>query len=451
VRVKPWAGVKGEVPGPKSVQLLALREKYVTAGVSSVTKLFAKRASGAVVVDVDDNEFIDFAGGIGVLNAGSCPPAVVKAIKEQSEQFLHTCFQVIQYENYIRVAEKMCKLVPGDHPKKALLLSTGAEAVENGVKIARKATGRPAVVALQNSFHGRTLLTMTLTSKAKPYKYGFGPLAPEIYRAPSPYCYRCPTGEAYPGCSMGCAKQMARLVEHEISPDKVAAIIVEPVQGEGGFIICPDEYLRFVRAFCDKHGILMIADEVQSGWARTGKLFAVEHAGVVPDILVTAKSVAAGMPLSVVVGRADIMDSVHTGGLGGTYGGNPVACAAALQVMEMIEREEFIARSAEVGKVMIQRLEAMKGKYALIGDVRGRGAMVAIEIVKDRSTKEPAPEETLRIMELCLKAGLIIMKAGESGNVIRFLVPLVVTDEQLEQGLDILEKAVGAVSSSAVS
>lgn len=440
-----WNGVKGELPGPKGIELMKLRQKYVPAGIYNITPLFAEKASGAVVTDVDGNQFIDFVGGIGVLNVGHCPPEIVEAVKEQAERFLHTCFHVMMYESYVRVAEKLCAVTPGNFSKKAMLANSGAEAVENGVKIARRFTRRQAVIALENSFHGRTLLTMTLTSKANPYKIGFGPFAPEVYRAPSPYCYRCPIGDPS-SCSLECVKAMERLIKVEVSPDHVAAVLVEPVQGEGGFIVCPDRYIRAVKALCDNYGILYIDDEVQSGWCRTGKFFAMEYSGVAPDILITAKSMAAGLPLSAVVGKSEVMDSVHVGGIGGTFAGNPLSCAVALKAIEIMEREDLSTKAQSLGKVVMERFLEMKEKYALIGDVRGRGAMCAIEFVKDKKTKEPAADEVARIAEECYKRGLIVMKAGELNNVIRFLPPLVISDELLHQGLDIFEEAVRTIS-----
>lgn len=441
-----WKGIKTEIPGPKSKELLKLRERYVPAGVFNVTPIFAEKASGAIITDVDGNQFIDFAGGIGVINVGHCPPEVVEAVREQAGKFIHTCFHVAMYEPYVRVAEKLCSLVPGDFPKKAMLVNSGAEAVENSVKISRKHTGRQAVIALENSFHGRTLLAMTLTSKAKPYKWGFGPFAPEVYRAPSPYCYRCPFGASCESCSLECAKALERMIEIEISPDNVSAVIVEPVQGEGGFIVCPDEYLRYVKEICERHGILYIDDEVQTGWGRTGKVFAIEHSGVIPDVLVTAKSIAAGLPLSAVVAKAEIMDSVHVGGLGGTYAGNPLACVAALKVMEILEKKDLPGRAASIGQTIMATLSEMKEKYPIIGDVRGKGAMCAVEFVKDKNTKEPAVEEAARVIEESYKRGLIVMKAGELNNAVRFLPPLVISDDELRQGLEIFEEAVKAAS-----
>ena len=435
-----------EVPGPKSRELLALRDRYVPGGVFNVVPVFAAEASGAALVDVDGNVFIDFAGGLGTLNVGSSHPAVTSALREQSGRFTHTCFHVVMYESYVRLAEQLTGLTPGDFPKKTLLVNSGAEAVENAIKIARKYTGRDAVITFENAFHGRTLLALTLTSKVRPYKFGFGPFAPEIYRLPYAYCYRCAFGLEYPGCELHCLDNVERIFTLDISPDQVAALIVEPVQGEGGFVVPPDEFLPGLRRICEKHGILFIADEIQTGFGRTGKMFAVEHCGVIPDLVTMAKSLAAGMPLSAVTGHAEVMESVHVGGIGGTYGGNPLGCVAALAVIEIIREEGLLERAARLGERGLQRFMEMKRRHALIGDVRGKGAMIALELVKDRKTKEPAPEETAKVIRCCYENGLIAMKAGVYNNVIRVLAPLVTSDEQFEEGLDILEGAIRKVS-----
>lgn len=443
--VAKWGGVCGEVPGPRSRALMELRREFVPDGVATVTPLFAAEARGAVITDVDGNRFLDFGSGIAVLNVGSTPEAVVAAVAEQAGRYLHMCFHVVMYEPYVRVAERLCQLTPGDFPKKVLLVNTGAEAVENAVKVARKFTGRPAVITLENAFHGRTYMAMTLTSKAKPYKLGFGPFAPEVYRAVGPYCYRCPVEQSYPGCDLECWRHLQRLIEVEVFPDRCAAVIVEPIQGEGGFIAIPPEYLARLREFCTRHGIVLIDDEVQTGWGRTGRLFAIEHAGVVPDILVTAKALAGGLPLGAVVGRAEMMDSVHPGGVGSTFGGNPLSCAAALAVMDMVQSADLVARAAAIGEVMRERLRALHDRYPSIGDVRGRGAMWAVEFVRDRGSKVPAPERAARVIEESYRRGVIVLKAGAFDNVVRLLPPLVITDEQLEQGMDAFEEAVAAV------
>jgi len=434
--------VKGSVPGPNSQRLMEERKKYVPEGVFNVTPLFAQKASGALLTDVDGNEFIDFAGGIGVLNVGSCPPSVVKAVKEQAEKFLHTCFHVVMYEGYVNVAKEVIGICPGDFPKKAMLANSGAEAVENAIKIARKARQRQAVVTFENAFHGRTLLAMALTSKVKPYKWGFGPFAPEVYRVPYAYCYRCHFGHSYPGCDMECVRYIDKALNVDIGTENVACMIAEPVQGEGGFIIPPAEFIQGLREICDKYGIIYVDDEVQSGFGRTGKMLAIENYGVVPDIVTMAKSIAAGLPLSAVVSRAEYMDAVHAGGIGGTYGGNPLACAAAMAVFEMIREQDLVNRAAAMGSKIGQRLNAMKDRFPVMGDIRGMGAMWAVEFVKDPTTKEPAKEISASVIANCTAAGLIVMKAGILDNVVRFLPPLTIEDSLLDEGLDIFEKAV---------
>ncbi len=428
------------IPGEKSRALLARRQEFVARGVSATTNVFAAKADGAIIEDVDGNRFIDFAGGIGTMNIGHSRPEVTRAIIEQAEKFTHTCFSVMMYEPYVALAERLTKLTPGDFPKKALFLNSGAEAVENAVKIARYATGRPAIIVFDNAYHGRTLMTMTMTAKVKPYKYRFGPYAPEVYRAPFPYHYRMhmtPT-EA----SRFCLQELERMFVGEVAPDQVAAVVIEPVQGEGGFMIAPPGFLRDLKSLCEKHGILFIADEIQTGFCRTGKMFAVQHDGVVPDLLLIAKSMGAGMPISGVIGRADLMDAPPPGYLGGTYSGNPVACAAALAVLDLYEQEDLAARSRAIGQTILNRFSQLQQQYAFIGDVRGLGAMVAMELVKDRTTKEPDTQATNEILAAAHQRGLILIKAGMYDNVIRVLVPLCVTDEQLQQALDIIDASV---------
>ncbi|KKM10131.1 4-aminobutyrate aminotransferase [Clostridiales bacterium PH28_bin88] len=438
--------VKTEIPGPKSKELLALREKYVSRGPANTVPVFAEEAKGALVRDVDGNVFIDFAAGIGVINVGHSPRELVDAVKEQAERFLHTCFHVVMYEPYIRLAEKLAEITPGDFPKKTLLVNSGAEAVENAVKFARKYTKRTGIVSFECGFHGRTLMAMTLTSKVKPYKFGFGPFAPDVYKVPSAYCYRCAYGLAYPGCGLKCVDNLERFFVSECPAENIAAVIIEPVQGEGGFIVPPPEFLQGVKKICEKYGIVFIADEVQTGFGRTGKFFAVDNFGVIPDLITMSKSLAAGMPLSAVTGRAEIMDAPNPGEVGGTFGGNPVSCAASLKAIELIEREGLSVRANVLGSRMMNRLKEMHEKYPVIGDVRGLGAMVAVELVKDRGTKEPAKEATSQVIAHCWKNGLIALSAGIYSNVVRILVPLVVTDEQLTMGLDILESAIAGVN-----
>jgi 4-aminobutyrate aminotransferase/(S)-3-amino-2-methylpropionate transaminase len=437
--------LKTQVPGPESQKLMELRQKFIPRGISYSTQIFAKEAKGAVITDVDGNEFIDFAGGIGVVNVGHCHEKVVKAAKKQIEHFIHTSFNVVQYESYVRLAEKLNEITPGDFPKKTMFANSGAEAVENAIKIARKYTNRTGIIALECAFHGRTLLAMTLTSKVRPYKYGFGPLANDVYKIPSAYCYRCYYGLSYPSCEMQCLKTLERFFIAECSSDHIAALIAEPVQGEGGFIIPPPEYLPGLKQICEKHGILFIADEIQTGFGRTGKMFASEHFGLEPDLMAIAKSLAAGFPLSAVTGRAEIMDAPAPGEIGGTYGGNPVACASALEVIEIMKEEGLPERANWIGSVMIKRLKEMQEKYPVIGDVRGLGAMVAVELVTSQKSREPAKEITSRVAGECYKRGLVFLTAGIYSNVLRFLMPLVITEDELNQALDILEASFGEV------
>ncbi len=438
--------LKTQLPGPKSLELLEKRKKHVPKGISYSFPIFVKEARGATVTDVDGNQLIDFASGIGVVNVGHCHPRVVSAVKEQLDKYIHTSINVVMYEPYVALAEKLAGITPGNFEKKTMFANSGAEAVENALKIARKYTKRKGIIALECAFHGRTLMAMTLTSKIRPYKYGFGPFAPEVYKIPSAYCYRCYFGLSYPSCDMRCVKNVERFFVAECPADNVAAIIFEPVQGEGGFIVPPPEFLQGLAGICQKYGIVFVADEIQTGFGRTGRMFACEHFNLEPDIITTAKSLAAGVPLSAVTGRAEIMDVPDPGEIGGTYGGNPLACAAALQVIDIVKEEKLPERAAKIGEVMKERLYAMREKYPLIGDVRGLGAMVAIELVTDRTTKEPAKEATSRLQAECYKRGLIVLTAGIYSNVLRFLCPLVISDEELAQALDVLDEALGEVS-----
>ena len=429
-----------------TVQALGdLRQKVMANGNVSGTQCYVDRAEGALVWDVSGREYLDFAGGIAVMNVGHSHPKVVAAIEAQAKKFTHTCFMVLPYEPAVRVAQKLAAAVPGDFPKATLLVNSGAEAVENAVKIARYATGRPAIIAFENAFHGRTNLTMALTSKVKPYKLGFGPFTPEIYRMPYAYCYRCPFGLHYPACGVACADHLEDFFISHVAAEQTAALIVEPIQGEGGFITPPPEYFPKLKAICEAHGIFLIADEIQSGMGRTGTMFAMEHWKIAADITTVAKSLAAGMPLSAVVGRKEIMDTVHAGGIGGTYGGNPVACAAALAVFDIFETENLLEKSRALGEKLRKRLEEFKSKYELVGDVRGIGPMLAIELVEDRETKKPAAKAAKALVAQCLDRGLIILSCGTYGNIIRLLMPLVITDEQLEKGLAILEEGLSAI------
>ena len=420
--------------------LAKTRAEFIPPGHGSITPSYVESAKGAIVWDVEGKEFIDFAGGIGVMNVGHSHPKVVKAIKDQAEKFTHTCFMVMPYAQPVELARKLCNKTPGSFAKTALFINSGAEAVENAVKIARYYTKRPAVIAFENGYHGRTLLTMTLTSKVKPYKFGFGPFAPEIYRMPYAYCYRCPFGLEYPGCDIVCADHIKEFFISHVAPENTAAVIAEPIMGEGGFITPPPEYYPKLVNILNDHGILFIADEIQTGMGRTGKMFAMEHWNLVPDLMTVAKSLAAGMPLSAVVGKKEIMETVHPFGLGGTYGGNSVACAAGLAVMEIFEQENLLQKAEDLGKTLRKRFDTFQNEYEIIGEVRGLGPMLAMELVKDRHTKEPAADEAKALVKFCHEKGLIILACGNFGNVIRVLMPLVITDEQLNRGLSILEE-----------
>jgi len=428
-----------DIPGPQSRALLERRQRAVPRGPFNVAPIFVKSARGASVEDVDGNTYVDFAGGLGCLNVGSCADGVVDAVREQAESFTHTCFHVSMHEPYIELAERLNNLTPGEFPKKTFFANSGAEAVENAVKIARNFTGRQAILAFEDAFHGRTLLAMTLTSKVKPYKFGFGPFAPEVYRLPYAYCYRCPYNAQYQTCEMKCAaRELENFFKRHTAAENVAAVIVEPVLGEGGFVVPPKEFLTELQKVCRANGILLIADEVQTGLGRTGTLFACEQFGLEPDILITAKSLGGGLPISSITGRAEVMDHPMAGGLGGTFGGNPLACRAALAVLDLIERENLSERAAEIGEKVLERFRRFQQKYQIIGDVRGLGAMCALELVKNRETKEPAKEATERFTQSALERGLITITAGTFGNVIRTLMPLVITDDELEFGLNVI-------------
>jgi 4-aminobutyrate aminotransferase/(S)-3-amino-2-methylpropionate transaminase len=430
----------------RNAELLALRNKHIPQGPFNVTAAFIKEAKGAVMIDVDGRELIDFAGGIGVTNVGHCHPKVSAAIKDQADKFIHTCFHIAMYEPYVELAMKLNELSPGNFEKMTMFANSGAEAVENAVKVARYATGRPGVICFDNAFHGRTLLTMTLTSKVKPYKLGFGPFAPEVYRMPYAYCYRCPFGLEHPKCETRCASYLEEFFISHVAAETTAAVIAEPIQGEGGFVTPPPEYFKKLHEICKKHGIALIIDEVQTGMGRTGKLFAIEHWGIEPDIITTAKSLAGGMPLSAVTGRADMMSKPHVGGLGGTYSGNPISCRAGLAVLEILLQDGLLEQGQKLGEKVRARFEALQDQFEIIGEVRGKGPMLALELVRDRATKTPATEEAKKLAKVCYDKGLIILSCGNFGNVIRTLMPLVITDEQLERGLGILEDGLKEVS-----
>ncbi len=422
-------------------ELLDLRKQHIPQGPFNITPSFIREAKGALMIDVDGRELIDFAGGIGVNNVGHCNPRVVAAIKDQADKYIHTCFHVAMYEPYLQLAAKLNALAPGDFPKMSMFANSGAEAVENAVKVARYATGRPAVICFENAFHGRTLLTMSLTSKVKPYKFGFGPFAPEVYRMPYAYCYRCPFGLSYPSCGTACADYLEDFFTANVAAESTAAVIAEPIQGEGGFVTPPPEYFPKLQSICRKYGIALIIDEVQTGAGRTGKMFAIDHWGIAPDIITLAKSLGGGLPLSAVIGRKEMMDKPHVGGLGGTYAGNPIACRAALAVLEVLYEDKLLQKAESLGVKLWKRFLAMKDKYEIIGDVRGKGPMIALELVKDRHTKAPATDETKKILASCYEKGLVLLSCGHKSNVIRTLMPLVITDEQLDKGLSIFEEA----------
>lgn len=436
-----------ELPGPRTRELLARREAAVPPAVFNTAPIFAERASGAILEDVDGNRFIDFATGIAVLNVGHTSPDVVKAVQAQAERFTHTCFHVAMYEPYVRLAERLNELTPGDHDKKTMFANSGAEAVENAVKIARYYTKRDAVVVFDHSFHGRTLLTMSLTAKVMPYKQGFGPFAPEVYRLPFAYPYRCPQGAGPEGCGEACAAYAIDEMEKHIGADNIACVVTEPIQGEGGFVVPAPGFLPALKAFCEKSGILFVADEIQTGIGRTGRWFAVEHEGIVPDLVTSAKSLGGGLPISAVTGPAEVLDSIHVGGLGGTYGGNPIAAAAALAVLEQVEREGLLERAERIGEIAMGRLRDMQSRHSVVGEVRGRGAMVAMELVGDRETRTPLDKAIGgRIIEGCYRRGLIVLKAGTYDNVIRLLPPLNIEEQLLARGLDVLDEAIGAAT-----
>src|SRR5262245_45173493 len=431
-----------EVPGPKSREWFERRAKAVPKGVFNIHPIVTSRASGAIIEDVDGNRLIDFATGIAVLNVGHTSPEVVAAAQRQLGLDTHTCFHVTANEPYIELAERLNASAPGEFEKKTMFANSGAEAVENAVKIARKATGRQAIVTFDHSFHGRTLLAMSLTAKVMPYKQGMGPFAPEIYRLPFAYPYRWPSGpERCAEEALGYAREE---IHKHIGEENTAAVILEPIQGEGGFIVPAEGVVKGLADFCSEHGILFSADEVQSGMGRVGRWFAIEDEGVVPDLITSAKSLGGGLPISAVTGRADVMDAVHVGGLGGTYGGNPVAAAAAIAVLDQIEREGLLERSRTLGEKIRRRLGEMQVRHQVMGDVRGGGMMNAIELVTDRQTKEPlSGPDGNAIVKRCLEQGVVILKAGTYDNVIRLLPPITIDDDLLDEGLETLDAAIG--------
>jgi 4-aminobutyrate aminotransferase/(S)-3-amino-2-methylpropionate transaminase len=431
-----------EIPGPRSKELMSRRRAAVPAGVGATMPVFAAQAGGGVVVDVDGNSFIDLGAGIAVLNVGSSAPLVAAAIADQANAFTHTCFQVTPYEGYVALAEKLNALVPGDLERRSFFVNSGAEAVENAVKVARVATGRSAVVAFDHAFHGRTLMGMTLTAKASPYKRGFGPLAPEIYRLPYSYPYRCAAGASYEECGPACAAAAITIMDRQIGGDRIAALVIEPVLGEGGVIVPGDGFLSALAAYCADNGIVFVADEVQAGFARTGRWFSCEHSGIVPDILTTAKGLGGGLPIGGVTGRADLMDAVHPGGLGSTFGGNPVSCAAALGAIAEVEAADLVGKAVRLGEIFTSRLMPLLEDCAAVGDVRVIGGMAAVEFVSDRGAKTPDAAAAGRVLARCHEEGVITLRAGTFDNVVRILPPLVIGEDLLVEGLEVMEKAI---------
>ncbi|MCY8858985.1 4-aminobutyrate--2-oxoglutarate transaminase [Bacillus atrophaeus] len=415
------------------------RDQFVSKGVSNGNRSLAVKGEGAVLYDLDGRRFVDFAGAIGTLNVGHSHPKVVEAVKRQTEELIHPGFNVMMYPSYIELAEKLCGLAPGEHDKKAIFLNSGAEAVENAVKIARKYTKRQGVVTFTRGFHGRTNMTMSMTSKVKPYKFGFGPFAPEVYQAPFPYYYQKPAGMSDESYDDFIIQSFHDFFVATVAPETVACVVMEPVQGEGGFIIPSKRFVQHIADFCKQYGIVFVADEIQTGFARTGTYFAIEHFDVVPDLITVSKSLAAGLPLSGVIGKAEMMDAAAPGELGGTYAGSPLGCAAALAVLEIIEHEGLNERSEEIGRIIEERALEWKKEHAFIGEIRRLGAMAAIEIVKDPETREPDKAKAAAIAAYANDNGLLLLTAGINGNIIRFLTPLVITDEQLKEGLDIIE------------
>jgi 4-aminobutyrate aminotransferase / (S)-3-amino-2-methylpropionate transaminase / 5-aminovalerate transaminase len=437
--------IKTQIPGPKCKALSERRAKAVPRGLSHGTPIYVAKAQDAWLEDVDGNRYIDFAGGIGCANAGHRRQPIITAIQQQLDRYLHTCVQVTPYEGYIALAERMNEVTPGKFAKKTLFVNSGAEAVENAVKIARAYTKRPAIIAFEDAFHGRTMMTLALTSKTHPYKAGFAPFPGDVYRVPFAYCYRCSYNLKYPSCDLHCARHVEDTFKRVVASEEVAAVIAEPVLGEGGFVAPPPDYFKVLVDLCHKHDILFIADEVQSGFGRTGALFASERYGIEPDLIVTAKSLGGGLPLAAVTGRAEVMDAPGIGGLGGTFAGNPLSCAAALAVLDLFEKENLLQRANELGDRFQRRARDWQRRWPLIGDVRGLGGMQAIELVKSKESRIPATEETKQITQYCYERGLITITAGSYSNVIRVLVPLVATNEQMDEGLEVLESALASV------
>ncbi len=422
------------------------RNAAVVQAAFHATPVFVAKAEGAVIEDVDGNRFIDLAGGIGCLNTGHRAPAVIDAIRRQLDRFLHTSFNVLPYESYVAVCEKLNALAPGAGPKKTILVNTGAEAVENAIKIARCYTKRPAIITFEDAFHGRTYMAMAATSKTHPYKAGFEPFPAEVYRIPYAYCYRCSYSKTYPSCDVYCARHIEDTFKRVVAAESVAAVIVEPILGEGGFVTPPAEFYPALSAICRKYGILLIADEVQTGFARTGAMFACERLGLTPDLVTMAKSLTGGLPMAAVTGRAEIMDAPGVGQLGGTFAGNPLACEAALAVIDMIEKDGLCERANVLGERFRKRAAGWQQRWELVGDVRGLGAMQALELVRSKVTRQPADDETKQVAQYCYEHGVVTISAGSYSNVIRLLMPLVITDAQMDEAMDVLEAALAHVA-----
>jgi 4-aminobutyrate aminotransferase/(S)-3-amino-2-methylpropionate transaminase len=431
-----------------NAEIAALRAQNVPTGVPATAPVYVSSARSAIITDVEGREYIDFAAGIGVMNVGHSHPKVVAAIKAQADNYSHMCFGLFGYESYVKLAEKLNTHAPGTSPKRTFFMNSGAEAVENAVKVARRATGRKAIIAFEDAFHGRTYMTLSLTSQVAPYKVGFGPYAAEVYRVPYAYCYRCPLDKTYPGCGCACAGLLELAFDKQVDAGDVAAVIIEPVQGEGGFIVPPPEYVGLIKKICEKHGILLIADEIQTGMGRTGKWFAMEHWGVEPDIMTTAKALGAGLPISGITGKQEIMDAVHPSGVGSTYGGNPAGCQAGLAVFDIIESEGLLERATVVGSRIRARFSELQKEYPVIGDVRGIGGMAAMELVEDPESKKPAGAFAKALRAKLYENGVVNIGAGTYHNVIRILVPLTIEDSTLARGLDIFEATFAQASES---
>jgi 4-aminobutyrate aminotransferase/(S)-3-amino-2-methylpropionate transaminase len=433
--------IRTELPGPRSKEIIERKERVIAAPLSLVHPIVTAEGRGATLTDVDGNTFIDFTGGVGCLNVGHSHPRIVEAAQEQLSRFAHTDFTIVPYEVYVELAERLIAVAPISGPAKAAFFNAGTEAVENSIKFARSYTQRPAVIAFEGAFHGRTMLSMTMTSKSHPYKAGLGPFAPEVYRVPFPHEYR--------GIDVESAlRALRRAFVTQVAVESVAAIVMEPILGEGGFVVAPTEFVQGVREICDEHGIVFVVDEVQTGFGRTGRMWGIEHHGVEPDLMTVAKSIAAGLPLSGVIGKAEIMDAPPDSAIGGTYVGNPVAQAAALAVLDVFEDESLVERASAVGDVIRTRMLAWQERWAEIGDVRGLGAMLAIELVRDPATKEPAPDKASAVIEEAFRNGLLLIKSGTDGNCIRVLTPLVVTDAELDEALGVWEDALATVLSA---